>query len=110
MPEYTVWWTEQAIELTNAIGDRRIRAKLWGAADSLREHPHEKGRPLRDELTGFRSLHWSRYRIIYEIDEATRQVRIAVVGMRSEGKERDVYETARRLLAQGLIDSPESHA
>ena len=53
------------------------------------------GHPLAFELTGFRSLRVSRYRVIYRIQVETRFVEILLVGPR-----RDIYEVFRRFLEQ----------
>jgi mRNA-degrading endonuclease RelE of RelBE toxin-antitoxin system len=106
MSSYAVGWTEPAIRLLEGIRDVRVRSRLLRVAEALREAPHQRGRPLRDEFSGYWSLHWSRYRIIYIIEDGSHVVRIAAVGMRAEGKPHDVYETARRLLSQGLLDPP----
>ena len=59
------------------------------AADTTRGHP------LTFELTGFRSLRVSRYRVIYRVREADRTVEIHLVGSR-----KDIYEVFREFLEQ----------
>ena len=88
------------------------------AADSIRRlHPTAKGavreavrRLVEDpflghalilELTGYRSLRVSRYRIIYCIQEDFRTVDVHFVGPR-----KTVYEAFRTLLAQSLPGRP----
>ncbi|MGH7433314.1 MAG: type II toxin-antitoxin system RelE family toxin [Candidatus Methylomirabilales bacterium] len=53
-------------------------------------YPHH---PLAFELTGFRSLRVSRYRVIYRVQEADRTIEIHLVGAR-----RDIYEVFRQFL------------
>jgi len=53
------------------------------------------GHPLTFELTGFRSLRVSRYRVIYRVHEAGRAVEIHLVGPR-----KDIYEVFREFLEQ----------
>lgn len=52
-----------------------------------------RGHPLTFELTGFRSLRISRYRVIYRIQEEDRAVEIHLVGGR-----KDIYEVFRQFL------------
>jgi mRNA-degrading endonuclease RelE of RelBE toxin-antitoxin system len=54
--------------------------------DLLFENPY-LGKVLQDDLLGFRSLPCMRYRIIYEINEAKKEILIHTVGHRE-----DVYE------------------
>ena len=89
----------------------RIRYKPV-AAESIRHlHPSVKqaireeirdlavdpftGHPLTFELTGFRSLPVSRYRVISRIHEANRTVEIHLVGPR-----KNIYEVFREFLDQ----------
>ncbi len=51
------------------------------------------GHPLTFELSGFRSLRVSRYRVIYRIEETKRTVEIHLVGAR-----KDIYEVFRQLM------------
>ena len=106
MRRYTVGWSEPAIDLLKRLSDARIQAKLLEVADTLSDAPETRGKALRDEFAGYWSLHWSRYRIVYAIDHTARVVRIAAVGLRADGKAKDVYETARKLLSQGLLEPP----
>ncbi len=106
MAAYQVRWTETAVGLLQDIADRTIQAKLLDAADELADEPQLRGRPLKGNLGGYRSLHWSRYRIIYLIDDESDTVFVLAVGMRTEGKSRDVYQIARKLLRQGLLELP----
>lgn len=52
-----------------------------------------RGHPLTLELSGFRSLRVSRYRVIYRVDESKRAVEIHLVGGR-----KDIYEVFRQLI------------
>jgi mRNA interferase RelE/StbE len=54
-----------------------------------------RGHPLTLELSGFRSLRVSRYRVIYRIEETKRIVEIHLVGAR-----KDIYEVFRQLIAR----------
>jgi mRNA-degrading endonuclease RelE of RelBE toxin-antitoxin system len=62
------------------------------AVDQIRRNPYS-GHDLQEELTGFKSFKFKRYRIIYRVDEGSSSVDIYLVGHR-----RDVYEQFRILL------------
>jgi mRNA-degrading endonuclease RelE of RelBE toxin-antitoxin system len=69
---------------------RTIRAVL----DLLRGDPHS-GDDLQGELSAFKSLKPKRFRIIYNVEDESRVVRVYYVGHR-----RDVYDQFRRLLTK----------
>jgi len=54
-----------------------------------------RGHPLTFELSGYRSLPVSRYRVTYRIRETNRALEIHLVGPR-----RDIYEVFREFLDQ----------
>ena len=103
---YTVEWTEPALELLGEIADNRIQRKLLEAADELSTDPEKRGKPLVGDLAGYWSAHWSRYRMVYLIDDDEQKVYVLAGGIRQAGKPRDIYELARRLLRRGLLEPP----
>ena len=106
MSQYEVRWTEAGHALWRKVSDARLRAKLLGLAATLADHPEQRGKHLREDLEGYLALHWSRWRIVYSIDENNLRVWVFAVGQRAEGKPRDVYRTASRLLRLGLLSPP----
>ena len=104
-PQYTVRWTETAVDLLEAISDKRIRRALYARAGHLKGNPSQQGKPLLGEFTGFRSIKVqpNRYRIIYRVENDEVAVVVVAVGLRKEGDKHDVYALARKLLKQGLI-------
>ena len=103
---YQVRWTEPALELVGEIADQRIQRNLLAAAEELATDPEKRGRPSTGNLAGYRSLHWSRYRIIYLIDDENEVVFVVAAGMRQENKPRDIYQLAKKLLRRGLLEPP----
>lgn len=69
-----------------------IKQATREAIRSLSSDPFQ-GHPLTFELTGFRSLRISRYRVIYGTQETDRALEIHLVGGR-----KDIYEIFRQLL------------
>ncbi len=92
-PPFTIKWTQTALEMVEAISDRRIRGQILARVDELATAPEALGKPLIGELMGYRAIRavGQRYRIIYRVER------------RVEGDRRDVYELARRLLRQRLL-------
>ena len=90
------------------IRDRRVRARIRDRIDGLAEEPEKQGKPLTDDLAGFRSLRavGQRYRIIYRVERDRVIVIVVALGIRKEGSRRDVYNLARRLVRLHLIDPP----
>ena len=103
---YEVRWTEPALELLAGLADRRIQRNLLEAADELVSDPDKRGRRLTSDFTGYWSRHWSRYRIIYLIDEESQTVFVVAAGIREEKKPRDIYQLAKKLLRRGLLEPP----
>ena len=50
----------------------------------LLENPHRVGKPLRGDLLGFHSARVGAYRIVYEIDEGSRTVRVIYIDHRAD--------------------------
>ena len=95
-----------AEKLLAEISDRRVRESIARRIDRLEYEPDKQGKPIRDELIGFRSIRavGQRYRIIYKVDEETVTVLVVALGIRKEGDKKDVYELVKRLMRLGLLD------
>ena len=50
----------------------------------LTEDPHRVGHPLRRELEGLLAARRGPYRVVYEVDEQTRQIRVLWVDHRAD--------------------------
>ena len=74
--------------------------------EELARDPELAGKPLVGELTGYRTIRAAgqRYRIIYRVERRLVTILIVAVGRRKEGDRKDIYELARRLLRQRLLD------
>ena len=93
-----------ALKMLKEIPDRRIQTKMAQVIESLAHDPELKGKPLWDELSGFRSIRaiGQRYRIIYKVDRGIVTVFVVAVGIRKEGDRSDVYRLAQKLVRLGL--------
>ena len=87
------------------IADRRVRGKLAETIDSLESDPELRGKPLDDDLAGYRSIRalGQRYRIIYHAERSTVTVVVVAAGIRKEGCRKDIYRVAAKLIRLGLL-------
>ena len=103
---YPVGLTDGARKALSAITDRRIREKLEQRIEGLSEEPEMQGKPLGEELEGYRSVRavGQRYRIIYKVERQKVVVIVIAVGLRRERDKADIYQLAKRLIRLGLVD------
>ena len=101
---YRIVLTPTAVRLLEAITDRRVREQIRTRIDSLAHDPERQGKPMREELAGWRSLRavGQRYRIIYRVDRHRVLVIVVAVGLRKEGDRQDIYRLAQKLVRLGL--------
>jgi mRNA interferase RelE/StbE len=105
---HEVLWTETALGMLEAVGDRRIQQQLFDTSKRLEADPQKQGKPLREDLLGFRSLRviGQRYRLIYSIDPLAETVHVIAAGIRREGARDDIYLLAQKLVRLGLAPPP----
>jgi mRNA interferase RelE/StbE len=91
--------------MLKAITDRRVREKLGSVIDGLASDPELRGKPLDEDLAGYRSVHavGQRYRIIYRVERAIVTIIVVAAGIRKEGSREDIYRVAEKLLRLGLL-------
>jgi mRNA interferase RelE/StbE len=91
--------------MLKAITERRIREKLGRVIDSLESDPELRGKPLDDDLEGYRSVRaiGQRYRIIYRVERAIVTVVVVAAGIRKQGGREDIYRVAGKLIRLGLL-------
>lgn len=105
MKKYQIEITELALEMLKNIKDNRVRNKIIETIDSLESEPDKKGKPLIDDLIGFKSIRsvGQRYRVLYKIDNDKIIVFVIALGIRKDGDRKDIYSLAKKLIKQGLI-------
>ena len=103
-PRYEVLWTATALEMLANVSDRRIQQQLFDTSKRLEKEPEKQGKPLREDLLGFRSLRviGQRYRLVYSVLPDAGIVHVVAAGLRREGSRDDVYELAQKLVRLGL--------
>jgi len=87
------------------ISDRRIQEKLLARMTALANDPELRGKPLGDDLAGYRSVRavGQRYRIIYRVERSMVVVMVVAAGIRKEGSREDIYRVAAKLVRLGLL-------
>ena len=104
---YQIRFTLTAVNLLREISDKRIQKKLIEAVEDLQAEPEKKGKALAAELEGYCSTRavGQRYRIVYRIDDELTTVFIVALGIRKAGANDDIYEIAKKLIRQGLLEA-----
>lgn len=95
-----------AEQLLAAIKDTRIRQNISKRISRLEDDPEKQGKPLSEELAGYRSIRaiGQRYRIIYKMEAERVVVIVVALGIRKEGDKKDVYELTKKLARLGQLD------
>ena len=98
--------TLPALKQFAAIKDTRVRESIGRHINALEIDPEKQGKPLSDELAGYRSIRavGQRYRILYKLEEEKVIVAVVALGIRKTGDKKDVYELAKKLARLGLLD------
>ena len=73
---YKVEITPEGLRHLNRLPDKVRAAVMETIFGSIAENPPRAGKPLRGELEGLYSARRGEFRVVYEIDEATRTVLI----------------------------------
>ena len=81
--EYTLFTTDEFEERFRSLTkkDKALLVRLIKAISKLKENPYT-GKPLSHKLSGYWSLRVGKYRIVYEIDENSREVILRTIGHR----------------------------
>ena len=89
-----------------SISDKRIQQSIDKRINGLAHDPEKQGKPLSDDLAGYRSIRavGQRYRIIYKVEAEVVTVVVVTLGIRKDKDKKDVYELAKRLARLGLLD------
>jgi mRNA-degrading endonuclease RelE of RelBE toxin-antitoxin system len=91
MKKYKMRFTQEASRILSKFHPDNKKL-IKQALEELRQNPH-LGSDLQEELYGFKSFKFKRYRILYNINEEDTFIQIFHIGHR-----RDVYEQFRLLL------------
>lgn len=103
---YKIRITPFALTILKGISERRIMEKIISRIDGLAEDLEKQGKPLVEELAGYRSLRavGQRYRIIYRVDRGLVVVIVVAVGIRKAGSQKDIYSLAKKMINLRLVE------
>jgi len=93
MKKYKMRFTQESSRILSRFHPDNKKL-IKQALEELRQNPHLCS-DLQEELYGFKSFKFKRYRILYNINEEDTFIQIFHIGHR-----RDVYEQFRRLLIE----------
>ena len=102
---YRIILAPTAKTMLAGILDQRILEKIRARIDGLALSPELQGKPMGEDLQGYRSLRavGQRYRILYKVHRSEVVVNVVAIGLRKEGDKRDIYVLAAKLLRLGLL-------
>ncbi|KOP25448.1 plasmid stabilization protein [Hapalosiphon sp. MRB220] len=85
--------------MLGGVKDKRQQQALSDRIDKLKTDPEKQGKPLVDNLKGYRSVRGvgQRYRIIYKVEFEKVVVLVVGVGLRKEGDKGDIYTLMQKL-------------
>lgn len=66
--------------------------------------PRKKGQTLHRPLNGYYSLHYSRFRVVYSVNDQAAEVLVIAAGHHESGSRRDIYRIVEHLVNTGLIE------
>ena|SRR5712691_3436493 len=95
-----------AEKLLAEIKDKRVQESIRQRINRLEYEPDKQGKPMREELIGYRSIRavGQRYRILYAVEDQKVIVIVVALGIRKQGDKKDIYELTKKLLRLGLLD------
>ena len=108
----TIRWTETAANALRSLPSA-VRSGMIRKVDALAKcDPRELYKPLVGTLQGYRSIKYSRYRVLFSTETKDLAggdilvhviVNVVLVGIRKARDKKDVYEVAKKLVALGII-------
>ena len=107
-----IWQIKLTVPALNqlvTIKDTRLRESISRRIKALENDPEKQGKPLADELAGYRNVRdiGQRYRILYKT-EADQVVVVAIaLGNYKEESKANVYALVKKLARLGLLTSVE---
>ncbi len=99
--DYRVELTPLALEMIEAIQDKREQQGIIERLQRLKLEPIQQGKPLTANLKGYYSVRavGQRYRIVYQVKADQILIIVVGVGRRKEGDKKDIYTLLKKLLA-----------
>ncbi len=105
--KYKIYLTNEATLMYKSL-DGGAKKVITKAIEKLSISP-ELGKPLVDELMGFRSWKISRFRIVYKIFEEKISIVLIGIGIRKDKDKKDIYNILKKLIKTDLLDNIEKY-
>ena len=105
---FRVLITPRALRMLKKIRKRYGRQTFEVLRDlilDLEIDPDKKGVALRPPLNGLYSLYYSRFRVVYSVDQGELRVIALAAGHHASGDRNDIYAIVERLVERGAIDA-----
>ena len=99
---YSLKFTDSGHADVRALSKDR-RNSLKKALSDLARSPVSRSTELHGPLSGFRSFHWRRYRIVFRIFEAQKVVAVVGIGERDPQSASNIYRRLEALAASGEL-------
>ena len=98
--EYRIELTPLALEMIEAIQDKREQQGIIERLQKLKRLKLQQGKPLTGDLKGFYSIRavGQRFRIVYQVKAEQILVLVVGVGRRKESDKKDIYTLLKKLL------------
>ncbi len=91
---YSLRYSQQAKERIRCLPPQ-VKSGVKKSLEGLQQDPYQ-GKTLKRELTGFWSLRFKTYRIIYKIDVSKKKIEVYSLGLR-----KNIYEEVSHSLKTG---------
>lgn len=108
---YVIKFTSDAIADIKLLIPKQLKGPLQKAlTETVSADPVSCSHELREDLAGYRSFTWQKYRIVYRVFEDLQAVAVVGVGLRSPQSAENIYRKLEALartgkLAQGVLFS-----
>ena len=103
---YRVRFARRAKRDLRRIGKRygkKTYETIRDLIQGLESEPEKKGEPLTGPLRGLYSRHYSRFRIVFQIDKQGLVVLVVGTGYHETGSTSDIYKLFKRALGSGTL-------
>jgi len=100
---YRIEFTKDGLEDAKALPKSVKNSLAKELKTKLAFHPTGCSEPLRPPLTGWRSFHYGKYRVIFKLYEDLEIVAIAAIGKHSSRTAEDVYRKLEVLARSGRL-------
>lgn len=103
MSAYQIKFKREGLDDVKALSKNVRNALRAHLKDDFIQNPVGCSYELRDQLKGFRSHHWDKYRVVFKIVETERLIVIVAIDERSAQSRQNVYRRLEVMAARGEL-------